>query len=136
MTFTPLQLPKWTTLQRFLAGIPFVGGASVGQAIAAQLAARTGDYVALWEATGDVDLHLTFQVAALLKRAHRYPNDYFVPDDPCILLFVDDHDALTPNLLVNDIERELGVTVSETAWSAMESSTFGDFIRALRNTRG
>lgn len=131
MPLPPLHLPQWTLLERFLAGIPVVG-ASVKDAISAQLLRRTDDYVSLWEARNDVDLHLAFQVAALLKRAHGYPNDYFVPDDPCALLFIDDQDALTPHHLVNDIEHELGVQVSNEAWNALESSTFADFICLLR----
>lgn len=134
LVFTPLKLPTWTPLQRFLAGVPRLG-ASVKETIATQLASRTDDYVALWEAVDDVDLHLAFQVAALVKRTHTYPNDYLIPDDPCALLFIDDHDALTPNHLVTDIEQELNVTVGDEAWRALQSSTFADFIRALRQIK-
>lgn len=131
MTITPLQFPTWSAGERFFSGFP--GGASIERFVADELRKRGAEYVDLWTSAGDdVDRAIAFRVAAIIKSVQRHmPNDFFIPEDACQLLFIDDHDALTPQEVAHQIERDLAVTFTDVVWDECEHGTFADFIREL-----
>lgn len=128
----PLSLPRYTPVQEFLRGIPFVG-ASPHVDIAKQLSLRDESYLSAWDrAPLDVDLYVALRVARVIAREVDWPNDYFVPDDPVALLIVDRGDALDSTFVVMEIERELSLPeLPEAFWVPAFEGTFGELIADL-----
>lgn len=131
MTITPRRFPAWTDGTGTISS-GFCDGPSAERAIAGELRKRGPEYVDLWNTADDVNRSLAFRVAAIIKAQQKYmPNDHFIPEDACQVLFVCGDGTTTPADIAEHIERELNVTFNEVVWDECQRGGFADFIREL-----
>lgn len=87
----PLNFPKYwlepTSIQRILRGLPLIGvDRRAYRSICAQLLSRSPSVWCLWPE----DLVITAkEIAGVVEEYFRWPNPYYIPDDPCEVLFWD-----------------------------------------------
>ena len=92
-TFTPLYWPpetqNLTRWQRFLVGTPWgVSPYSVRTDISRQLCLRSAAFIEEWPNLPEIRLKLSL-VSKCIEKHLEWPNVFFLPQDPCVLLFYD-----------------------------------------------
>lgn len=72
----PLHVDEATRWQRVAFGSTYRSDPCAS--VRTQLRERDARYIDAWELEEELDLHLAFQVAAVIKRARDWPNDFFL----------------------------------------------------------
>jgi hypothetical protein len=129
----PLHVDEATRWQRRLFGSTY--RTDPYAAVGVQLRQRDASYIHAWEREQELDLHIAFKIAAIIKRARDWPNDFFLPDDPFALVnplsngVIDDLNAVA---CVSCIETALGLReLPESFWIGAYKRCFADVLRFL-----
>lgn len=133
MTDRPLQWPeRWrhpNQYDRLLSDVPVLGlNARVHRNICGQLKSRSIACFGLWGE--DVDcFHTLCFLSPIVKEYGRWPNCYFIPDDPCAILFFDPTSVLLAAEAVCKIHEELSLPAEML--DDLDALTYGDLVDRL-----
>ena len=135
----PLDWPEdWKRPKRLdtlLLGIPFIGPQHrTRQSICEQLRARDPGCLSLWEESVE-RFRIARTVSAIVKDELNWPNDLFIPADPCEILFwdftaywVDDLKLLA---VIQQLEDALHFHLKDETWESVFSYRFGELVDFL-----
>jgi len=133
----PLSLPKEleepSSLQAMLVDLPLVGLATrIRRCLASQLKARPAEAMNVWD-LGPEAHRVKDRVSQRVRDVLEWPNDRFIPDDPCRLVLREPSVSLGDIELVMWLENEYAV--SETAAERIRGDlTYGELIAELART--
>ena len=125
----PVDLKSLSAIQKFLAGFPLIGWDwRVHKLHCAQLKARDGSCLKLWGNRIE-HLRLLCFLNPIIVEYGRWPNSFFIPDDPLDILFVEaELDVLTA---IHHMNREIPA-INEIFLDSLDS-TLLDFINKILN---
>lgn len=98
-----------------------------------QLLQRDAACLQMWEAVPRIDMKLVRDVSGIIREYMFWPNDLFIPDDPCEILFHDPTVDLRNVEAMGVIEDRAGVVVD---WERLLPRRFGGLIEELGRARG
>lgn len=133
-TIKPLSWPTYwkrpTEVQNFLKGVPFVGiDKRARRHFWNLLNKRSPSCLLEWGRDSDTLLMLLF-ISPIIQEWMEWPNIYFIPSDPCdILFFMPTMDSDLVELTL-EIENALGVQ-KPSIIDYIENRTYGEFIHKL-----
>lgn len=118
-------------LQRFLVGMPFIGiDRRTRRHICWQLAQRSFGVCSYWNAD-DRSWKLIKEVSDLIQDCLRWPNEHYLPDDPCEILLWEP--SCVSELLAEEVMLRLSedFKLPETVWDRFGELCFGQLIEAI-----
>lgn len=123
--------PTW--IQRFLRGIPILGIDSVARRhICAQLALRDRSCLQLWPDNSELITTISF-VFSKIQEWFRWPNDFYMPEDPCEILFWDSSLELRVEGALLELASRLHIPIDLLAeWM---NGSLGDFVNRILDFR-
>src|SRR6266404_815554 len=136
-SIAPLRWPfDWnhlTAWQKMLSLIPFVGPqARAHKDIVYQLRHRSAASIELWNRFSKSEVELARIISKVVKEALRWPNDYFIPDDPFEIVIWDKHGDMATTETIAAIERKIGVEQKASAeWENLTKKNYGSVVRFL-----
>ena len=130
---SPLQWPPaWANpgmVDRLFIDLPVIGlKRRVHRAISSQLLARSDSCFALWPSYLRT-AHVLFTVAKSIQRWFRWPNSFYIPRDPCEILFFSYDRSLDRARCILEIAESLGVPID--AFERLPEMCFGDLIESV-----
>jgi hypothetical protein len=78
-------------------------------------------------------MHILHAVSLIIMKYSRWPNAFFVADDPCAILFWDSSVDMTSVHAMRDIEEEL--SVPSTVFENLGGITFGELLLRILEMR-
>jgi len=76
----------------------------------------------------DIDFHLVEKVSRIIAEWCEWPNDLFVPDDECSILFQSISVDLTIVEVTRQIEEDIVPNLNQNVWSKLYSMSYGELI--------
>ncbi len=133
LSISPLRWPEWylnaSHTQRFLADVPLIGLYSrVYRYIYSELAQRSHQAVELWGENTPRN-RCACIVSPIIQEYGEWPNCFFVPDDPCALLFWDTSMELRSAEALYRIHGILEMPADVTEYN--DRTTYGEFIDGI-----
>jgi hypothetical protein len=120
-------------LQRFLSSVPLIGPqAKAYRSIARQLSLRGSECREAWNSFSQREKGIASTISELAKTNLGWPNDYFIPEDPFVILVWDRNGDLATTEALAEIEARLGLrrrTSSE--WESLFEKNFGEVVVIL-----
>ena len=76
----------------------------------------------------NIDFELVTKVSSIIAKWCEWPNNLFVPDDKCSILFQDIDFDLTIVEAMRQIEEEIVPNLNQSVWSKLGSMSYGELI--------
>jgi hypothetical protein len=129
----PFDWDRMPSLQRFLWSLPVIGPQSQAyRSIARQLNLRGSECREAWNRFSQSEKAIATTISGVVKRNLGWPNDYFIPGDPFVILVWDRNGDLATTEALAQIETRLRLrrrTPSE--WESLFGKDFGEVVGIL-----
>lgn len=103
--------PEWNApspLQKALMGMPILGlDRRLYAQFRRQVGARGQECLAIWPQDNPTQA-VRLSVSSIIQREMRWPNRFFLPDDPCAILFFDPFSNMDSVRAILEVERAHG----------------------------